>query len=115
MLKACPSFLPRWNACSKEHEEFLGELGGDCEFPYYLALSELASHIWRLTLAQDQESLKPVFGVIESWLVNGDDYVRLACSVGVLERVKCAKKASPPTRQFRDALGPVSRKEWDGI
>ena len=115
MLEACPSFLPAWDEWLKDHESFLEDLGGDAESPYYGVLSNLASHIWRLTLTENERAIKPIFDVIESWLVNGDSYVRLACSVGLLECVKCARGATPPKRQFKAALGPVSRKEWDRI
>ncbi len=83
--------------------------------PLYVAIHDVAAHIWKRLLKGDH--CRPAFAVIERWLVEGDADVKLACSVGMLERVKHARGAKQPDakRLFKSLLGPVSRKEWDAV
>jgi hypothetical protein len=107
MLEACPGFVPKW-------EEFVAEWQHNSDgLPLYLALYELANYLTGRIEAGEAKSLKSAFKVIERWLSEGDDYVRLAASVGLLERVKHAMGAKDPVRNnFKALLGPIAKEEW---
>jgi hypothetical protein len=106
MLAPMRTACPGWGYEVDEDDE---------DAPLYLALYDLAWYIWQQLLVTDRDTLKPAFAVIESWLMEGDEQVKQACSVGVLETLKHARGAKQPEarRMFVDLLGPVARKKWD--
>ena len=109
MLAACPTFVPEWESFLDDWKE------QDVDLQLYLALYELASHIIERIRLGDEKELKRIFDVIESWHLEGDEYVVRASEVGLLERVKHAKgpKDTGAFKKFRSRLKPASRKAWD--
>ena len=95
ILDACPSFAPQWRA-------FLDEWREETEVPLYLALDDLARHLIEL---------------VERWHTEGDEYVRTAATVGLLEglqNLNLHEHGTDPA-QFRAMLGPESRRCWDEL
>ncbi len=79
ILKVSPRFQNHWN-------EFLEEWKDDKDdLPIYLALSDLARHIASLISKDKEEELKNIFEIVEKWHIEGDEYVREAATVGLLE------------------------------
>lgn len=109
LLIADPSFQPHWN-------EFLVEWGDEAEQPLYLALSSLARHLLNRLETGDTEGFDRVFAVVERWHTHGDDYVREAATVGLLEALQNLSGGSGqrPTT-VEPWLGPVSRHWWDKL
>jgi hypothetical protein len=77
MLQADPTFLPTWKTFVAQWH--------DQELPIYLALSDLAAYLVQKLESEQTDRFEAVFGVVESWITSGDEYVREAAVVGLLE------------------------------
>jgi hypothetical protein len=108
MLAVCPSFGPVW-------QDFLDAWNDDpVELPLYLALDALAVHLSKSMSQMDSKTIGKIFDVIERWQLEGDEYVRTACTVGLFERIKGAKGPKNSfSREFRNRLKPASRAAWN--
>lgn len=79
ILEVCPSFRATW-------DEFVGEWKDDPDgLPQYLALSDLAQHVIGMLERNEIDGVKAIFGVVETWHLDGDSYVKEAAMVGFLE------------------------------
>jgi hypothetical protein len=110
LLLADPTFDDAWRA-------FLAESPvNDEERPYYQLLGELARHLASRLQEGETKNFRAVFQVIEEWHVYGDDYVRTAASVGLLEDLQ-NENLHDKTRpaDFKEWLLPESRRWWDKI
>jgi hypothetical protein len=110
LLDACPSFAPAWG-------EFLAEWRGEDDQPLYLALGDLARHLIGLVERGETAELPAVSGVVERWHLEGDEYVRTAATVGLLEDLQnwnLHEHGTEPS-QFRAMLGPESLRCWDEL
>ena len=107
LLRACPSFAPAWQA-------FLAEWRGEDDLPLYVALGDLARHLIGLVERGETAELPAVFRVVERWHMEGDNYVREAASVGLLEDLQNLNPHAHGTdpAQFEAMLGPESRRCW---
>jgi hypothetical protein len=106
MLEACPSFQQAW-------DEFVEEWKSEAELPLYLGLSELARHLIARLEAQDAATLSRAFAVVERWHLEGDDYVRDAATIGLLEDLQNGNLHVTTTpQQFEPLLLPASLKAW---
>ena len=114
-LVVCPSFRPIY-------QEFLTDWEDDEEterngLPYYLALGDLAHHLVELLKAKNTQTFPEVFELVELWHIDGDDYVKEAASIGLLEGIQniaLSDKHIVPS-DFIQWLGPVSRKWWNKL
>ncbi len=108
MLAACPSFGPVWR-------DFLNDWSDEpVDLPLYLALDALAVHLFKSMSQMDSKTIEKIFDVIERWQLEGDEYVRTACTVGLFERIKGAKGPKNSfSREFRNRLKPASRQAWN--
>jgi len=106
LLQACPSFQSEWDA-------FLDDWSEETEKPLYLALDQLARHLISMLLANDVSSLTRVFEVVERWHVEGDEFVREAATVGLLEDLQNTNlHTSTCPADFERFLLPESLKWW---
>lgn len=106
MLDACPSFRPAW-------DEFVEEWKSEPELPVYLALSELARHLIDRLETQDSATLSRAFAVVERWHLEGDDFVREAATIGLLEDLQNGNLHVRTTpKRFEPLLLPASLKAW---
>jgi len=109
MLDVAKGFLPQWN-------DFIEEWNGEPELPHYLALSALARYIADLVCSDPKGELKQIFSVIERWHLEGDDYVKEAASVGLLEDLQNTNVVGLGTPQKLEAyLLPESKKWWSKV
>ncbi len=107
LLESCPSFLPQWRAFQIEWED-------PNERPLYLALAEFSRHLIGRLEQGDTDHLNRAFSAIERLHVEGDDYVKEAATVGLLESLQNSHLHQNGTdpEQFRSYLGPDSAKWW---
>lgn len=108
VLEASPQFRAIW-------DEFIAEWKDDDRgLPLYLLLSELARHISKLLREESDLELRRLFEVIEAWHLNGDDYVKEAATVGLLEGLQNENVvgAGIPTELERYLL-PESKRWWE--
>lgn len=106
MLEACPSFRVEW-------EEFCSEWQDEEDKPLYLALTDLAYHLFAKYEKGETHNFNTIFGVIESWLSDGDDYVKEAATVGLLEDIQKAAGSKAP--EFEQWLKPKSKESWKAL
>lgn len=109
LLRADPSFEPKWLAFCKEwsHEE---------DPPLYAALAELARHLIAQLEAKTTDRFDAVLDVVERWHLEGDDYVREAATIGLLEdlqNLNLHDRTSPS--DFIVWLRPETRRWWDKV
>ena len=111
LLASCPSFDPAWR-------NFLDDWQDDpVDLPLYVALGDLARHLIGLVERGEIAELPAVFQVVERWHLEGDEYVRTAATVGLLEDLQnynLHTEATDPA-QFRAMLGPESSRCWDEL
>lgn len=112
LLEACPSFLPIY-------KEFLSEWQEDEDtklegLPYYLALGDLAHHLIELLKVRNTKSFSKVFEVVETWHVEGTNYVKEAATIGLLEGIQniASHDKSINSEDFLFWLGPISKESW---
>jgi hypothetical protein len=110
MLRACPSFQGAW-------DKFLADWkDSGKDLPYYLALSDLARHLVAMLEQGDTRSFEKIFDIIERWHTEGDDYVREAATVGLLEDLQNANLYSSGSPEgFRPYLRAHSLRWWEKV
>jgi hypothetical protein len=107
ILAVSPSFSPVWLAFVEEWRDDPGDL------PLYLVLTDLARHIAALLARGADSELKQIFQVVESWHVHGDEYVKEAAGVGLLEDLQNTNVVGEHTPDKCVAyLGPHSSRWW---
>lgn len=107
ILQASPSFSPVWNEFVAEYEKEGSEL------PLYVVLGDLARHIALLERRGTEDELQGIFGVIERWHTEGDDYVKEAATVGLLEDLQNTNVVGgTDSSRFIKYLGPESKRWW---
>ena len=108
MLEACPSFRVTW-------DEFVEEWKDDADgLPHYLALGDLARHLTAMLSRGETGSFPAIFAVVERWQVEGDEYVRGAATIGLLEGLQNGHlhESGTEPKAFEPFLLPESRKAW---
>lgn len=105
ILLACPSFLPDWEAFLKDWKDEPGDL------PIYLALGDLARHLTRKLVSGDISQFDEIFDVIELWHTHGDQYVREAATIGLLEQLQNGSQWPDPETADHSLFEPWLRPE----
>ena len=110
LVAASPAFAGAWEAFRREWAEVAEGL------PLYLALSDFARHVVALLEANDVDRLHRVFEAVELLHTDGDEYVREAATVGLLEGLQNTNlhRTTEP-EQFRPFLRPESARCWDQL
>lgn len=109
ILEVSDGFKPVWN-------EFVSEWKDDAELPQYLALAKLARYISRLVAESRTQELSDIFEVIERWHLEGDDYVREAATVGILEDLQNTNIVGTGVPdKVQKLLLPKSKQQWTKI
>jgi hypothetical protein len=106
LLEACPSFLH----VLEEHRQYYGE-----EIPY-VVLGDFARHLLQLHQQHQTEDFPAIAQVIERLHVEGDQYVREAATVGLLEGIQnvWGNEGAAPELFVRYLL-PESAKWWQSL
>jgi hypothetical protein len=113
LLAACPSFAEAW----EEHRRWWG----DEEAGLYNDLAQLAHHLVRLIGEKRTRELPELFRLVERLVVDGDDYVQEAATIGLLEDIQTlaghARAVNPEAgpEAFVPYLGAESRVWWDRL
>ena len=103
-LKACPSFAPDWEQYRAANPD---------EGLLYIDVSELAHHMVALIKSNQTSEFSAVFDVIERLHIEGDDYVKEAATIGVLESLQnIASNNGVDPEAFVPWLGLESRRWW---
>jgi hypothetical protein len=108
ILEKCPAFRPSW----EKHLKFWdGEEAG-----LFNDVGQFAHFVVDSYEHEDTQSVEAALGVIEDLLVEGDEEVRGAASIGFLEDLRNTSSWRPfGSRPFAERLGPQSRLAWAEI
>lgn len=110
LLNACPSYKNRW----KEHFNFYYANGE--EQLLYIDLGDFAEHLIYLYKRNELNEFNQVFNVIEILHINGDDYIKEAVTVGLLEDIQnVASNSDIKQEEFIRFLKPISAKYWNDL
>ena len=110
LLDACPFFRPTWESHLAERES------EDEELLYYPILADLARHLAGMLERGKTSSFPQIFAVIERLHLEGDDWVKEAAVVGLLEDMQNGNLHNTTRpEQFRPYLLPESEKWWDRL
>jgi hypothetical protein len=103
-LSACPSFAPDWETYRATNPD---------EGLLYIDMSELAYHMVGLIKTNQTNEFPAVFDVIERLHIEGDDYVKEATTIGILESLQnIASNNGVDPEAFAPWLRTESRKWW---
>ena len=106
ILDACPSFKPVHAALCAD---------GDTEL-IYIVLGRFAYHLVELHQSGSEAEFSDVAELIERMHTEGDDYVREAATIGLLEGIQNHSGVSGSDLvHFRSILRPESQRWWDSI
>ena len=104
LLEACPSFAEKW----EEHRTFYVD-----EDLLYVDLGEFAHHLVELHKTNQTGEFPAVFDVIEGLHLEGDDYVKEAATIGMLEGIQnVAGNLGVDPEVFAPYLKSESAKHW---
>ena len=108
-VAAIPSFLPSWHT-------FLYEWNDEPELPLYLALGDLARHLIDQLSRGETVHFPTVFDLVERCHVQGDDYVREAVTIGLLEDLQNRNlHTTTDPADFEVWLAPESKAQWESL
>ena len=106
ILDACPSFKPGYAALCAD---------GDAELTY-IVLGRFAYHLVELHQTGSEAEFFDVAELIERMHAEGDEYVREAATIGLLEGIQNYSGVSElDLVYFRSILRPESQRWWDSI
>lgn len=110
LLDTCPSFIPQWH-------DFIGECSYAADdLPMYIVLSRLADHLVGMLEDGETTNFPEVFAVVERLHLEGDEYVRVAATVGLLEDIQSSNAYHATNfEHFRQYLGPESERWWNKL
>ncbi len=111
LVAACPEFAPQW-------QEFQDDWRDEPdESPVYVPLAAFARHLIAKLERGETADLPAVFDAVERLHVEGDEFVREAATVGLLEGLQNLNLHSRGTtpEQFRPYLGPQTARWWDKL
>ncbi|MCE9534026.1 MAG: hypothetical protein K8T89_23320 [Planctomycetes bacterium] len=108
LLNACPSFAPLW-------QSFLDEWRDEADgLPLYLALADFARHLIDMHANGEIDRLHVVFRAVERLHLEGDEYVREAATIGLLEDLQNLNLHScTKPEDFVPYLGAESSRCWE--
>lgn len=106
IIAACPDFATTYDA-------FVAEWKDEPPAPHYLALADFSRQIISLLESGDRQQLNAAFETIERLHTDGDEYVREAATIGILENLQNTNlHSNTKPDQFLEFLRPVSLRYW---
>jgi hypothetical protein len=110
LLAAYPGF-------KTQHDAFMIDWADEAEGPpNNLLLADLARECSMLLAKGRQADVREIFGVFEDWLLNGDNYVREAATVGFLEDIQNTNLHSGTAPDdFLPFCGPEALFWWEKV
>jgi len=110
LLQACPSYQKQWDAYVQDNYE-----NGD-EQLLYIDLADFATHFVDLYKKHELREFPAVFDVIELLHISGDDFVKEAASVGLLEDLQNRLLSNAINMNaFNQYLKQESLKWWNHL
>ncbi|MDQ0887883.1 hypothetical protein QFZ81_002971 [Paenibacillus sp. V4I9] len=110
LLQACPSYQERWKVYFEDN------YGDDDEPLLYVDLGDFAHHLIDLYKTNKLEEFPEIFQVIEQLHVNGDEYVKEAATIGLLEAIQnVSSNSNLNPKLFITYLNPESLKWWNHL
>lgn len=110
LLNACPSYKDRW----KEYFNF--NYGNGEEQLLYVDLGDFAGHLVDLYKKNELNEFNQVFDVVELLHIDGDDFVKEAVTIGLLEGMQnIASNSGVNPDEFVRFLKPTSAKWWNNL
>jgi hypothetical protein len=110
LLNACPSYKDRWQ------DYFQFNYSNGEEQLLYIDLGDFAEHLVDLYRKYEIHEFVQVFDVIEQLHIDGDEYVKEAATIGLLEGIQnIASNSNINLEGFRMGLKPISKKWWDNL
>lgn len=116
LLEALPSFRPireafveKWTGNPNNHFDAPGDL------PEYLQLGDLARWLIDLLNAGNVEDVRLALAVVETWLLEGDHYVREAATIGFIETLQNNIDDNDTRQRFFDLFGPEGQRWWEKL
>lgn len=109
LLDTCPSFRDHWDEFAEryKHEE---------QLPLYVALAEFSRHLVQMWVNGDTDTFSAIFSVIELFYVDGDDYVKEAATMGILDGLQLILiEAKKNLDDFKPYLMAESQRWWDEL
>src|SRR4051812_26644380 len=106
LLEACPSFTEKWKEHSADWQE---------ENLLYIDLAEFNRHLIELHKSKQIDEFPAVFDVVEKLHIEGDDYVKGAATIGLLEGIQniaSHTETGIDAEEFVQYLKPESAKWW---
>lgn len=109
ILGTCPSFEKPW-------EDFAWKFQNEEQLPLYIALAEFSKHLVHMWMAGDTDNFSAIFSVIELFYIEGDDYVKEAATMGILDGLQLILiEAKKNLDDFKPYLLAESQKWWDEL
>ena len=109
ITEVCPGFAGPYDA-------FLAEWHNEPELPYYLALADFSCHLIALLQTGERSQLDSAFEAIERLHTEGDQYVREAATIGILENLQNMNlHSSTKPDHFIEYLRPASLRYWHKV
>ena len=110
LLEVCASFRSEWEA-------FLAYWKNEpVDPPLYIALSDFARHLIGMLARGETQEFAIIFAAVERLQIEGEDYVREAAVVGLLEDLQNLNlHSTTEPEQFRPFLGVESASAWDEL
>jgi hypothetical protein len=110
LIAACPSFEARWREMLDERPQ--------ADQGVYIGLGEFATHLVALLRPDETTEFPGVFAAVERLFRDGDDGMRVALKVGLIEgigNVASNQQGWPFAARFRTWLGPAATTAWDDL
>jgi hypothetical protein len=108
LLEACPSYRARW-------EEYRASPEFDAKL-LYVHLGDFADHVVDLVSRGENAELFAIIRELERLHVEGDDFVKEAATLGLLEGIQnIAGHRDVPTKSLEEALGVETRRWWNSL
>jgi hypothetical protein len=107
LLNACPSFTEKW----QKHLAYWENANS-----LYHDLAEFNGHLFELFINNLIGEFSAVFEVVEKLHLEGDDYVKEAATIGLLEGIQnLAGNSGVNSEEFRQYLKPETAKWWQQL
>lgn len=110
LLKACPSYQDRW-------KEYFADIydEGD-EQLLYCDLGDFSDHLIELFKTNNLNEFPETFEIIELLHINGDEFVKEAATIGLLEGIQnVALNSDLDPNVFSKYLKPESLRWWNNL
>jgi hypothetical protein len=108
LVEACPSYRARWEALRAE-PDFDAEV-------VYPNLGDFAHHVVELLERGETAELPALARELEALHVEGDDAVKEAATIGILEGIQnVASHGTVSLQPLEKELGSETKKWWDSL